>query len=59
MSKKLIWTSILLWLFVCIELAVGTPDPWGAVFFYAGGIVFCIILVEYRKRQLEEITKQR
>jgi len=60
MSKKLIWISILLWLFICIELAVVTHDPWGSIFFYAGGIVFFIIFVEYRKRQLEEkTTKQR
>ena len=56
MSKKLILISILLWLFICIELAVVTDEPLGSTVLYAGGIVFFIILIEYRKRQLEKLT---
>jgi len=59
MSKKLIWISILLWLFICIELAIATQDHWLSIFLYAGGIVFFIIFIEYRKRQLEQKTKSK
>lgn len=58
MQLKILVLIILLWVFVCTELAIITHNLWWSIL-DAGGIVLFIILVEYRKRQLAERKKQQ